>query len=355
MTREPPKDIIHKNYNNYLLELEEKKKQEDSKNFKFIAKPCPSDILAPKYNLIVEQAKIRQKENVNLRLNMWKTTLKPFSFDERDIKKQIEKKEKEERLKAKEMENKDKNVNKKKIDFRLVKKAAEDGYERYKKMKEIDNKAHMTSEHIFHPNIPKDIPKIYKINSKKYKELKEKKRIEQYREEQKEYERKARRAKQNELIIQQLKMQPTNTYRETRSSILRNKAKKEKDESENLYNEVESEIRQDKENQQLKIKNYVQDKLKDLQIRKYLYEENIKIKNMQVKKEQELLEKSYEEQLKNIYEDVNNNRSYLFEKNYEVKESKKKDEHKKSVNPIERFNSIIKTNGLDTDEFNVYI
>eukprot|EP00833_Pecoramyces_ruminatium_P013185 jgi/Orpsp1_1/1187217/evm.model.d7180000056160.1 len=47
MTREPPKDIIHKNYNNYLLELEEKKKQEDSKNFKFIAKPCPSDILAP--------------------------------------------------------------------------------------------------------------------------------------------------------------------------------------------------------------------------------------------------------------------------------------------------------------------
>jgi len=48
MTREPSKDIIHKNYKRYILEQKEKQKQEDAINFKFIANPCPLDILAPK-------------------------------------------------------------------------------------------------------------------------------------------------------------------------------------------------------------------------------------------------------------------------------------------------------------------
>jgi len=42
-----------------------------------------------RYDSIVEQAKLRQKENVDSRLNMWKSILKPFSFDERDIRKQM--------------------------------------------------------------------------------------------------------------------------------------------------------------------------------------------------------------------------------------------------------------------------
>jgi len=109
---------------------------------------------------------------------------------------------------------------------------------------EIDNKAHLTPEHIFHPNITKDIPTFYKINSKKYKELKEKKKIEQYKQEQKEIER---RAKYEKLMLERIKTKPQITYKNTRSTILRNKAKIEKDESEKLYKDVENEIRLDKE------------------------------------------------------------------------------------------------------------
>ncbi|OUM67132.1 hypothetical protein PIROE2DRAFT_5514, partial [Piromyces sp. E2] len=270
---DPPKDIIHKNYNKYIYELEEKRKNEEN-NFKFIAKPPPTDILKPKYDNIMEQAKIRQQENINSRLNMWKTTVKPFSFDSRDAEKQRKKME-EETLKEKEQEKVKNNHIRKKIIFRLVQTAAEDGYERYKKMKEIDNKAHLTPEHIFHPNISKDIPLFYKINSKKYKEMKEKKKIEQFNKEQKEIER---RVKYEKLRLERFKTQPLVTYRDTRSSLLRNKAKNEKDESEKLYKDVEKEIREDKEKDQLKIKNYVQNKLKDLYFRKYTYEKEIKYK-----------------------------------------------------------------------------
>jgi len=357
MTREPSKDIIHKNYKRYILEQKEKQKQEDAINFKFIANPCPLDILAPKYDSIVEQAKLRQKENVDSRLNMWKSILKPFSFDERDIRKQMEKQE-QERLKEKEIENKNKNYNKKKIDFKLVKTAAKDGYEKYKKMKEIDNYAHMTPEHTFHPNISTEIPEIHIINSKKYKELKEKKRIEQYREEQKMIELKEKKAKQNKLFIERLKLQPTNTYKETRSSILRNRAKKEKNEIENLYNEIESEVLQDKEQKQLKMKNYIQNKLKDLNYRNYTYDKDIKGRNMNRRKEQELLEERYKEKLESMNNDINNKRTYLFEQNYEIKKEQNREKEQKELsnkNPIDKFNKIIETNGLDIDEINVYV
>ncbi|ORX77493.1 hypothetical protein BCR32DRAFT_295574 [Anaeromyces robustus] len=340
---DPPKDIIQKNINNYLKEKEEKKKNEERNSFQFIAKPCPKDILKPKYDSIVEQSKLRHKENVNMKLNMWKSILKPFSFDERDLKKQQEKMEKE-----KEKNNEKNKKIKNNIVFKLVQTAAEDGYNRYKKMKEIDKYAHLTPEHKFHPNISKDIPSIYKINSKKYKELKEKKLIEKYKEEKKEMERKAKHEK---LILQKVRMQPTNTYKDTRSSILRNKSIIEKDESEKLYKEIEKELWQDKERDQLKIKNYVHDKLKDLYFRKYFYEKEIKEKGIQNRKEQEILDKKYEEKIKNIYEDINNNRNYLFETPYIPKKSKPE----KEINPLERFNDIIKTNGLNIDDFNVYI
>jgi len=283
---EPPKDIIHKNYNNYLNELEEKRKNEKN-NSKFIAKPCPVDILKPKYDSIVEEAKLRQKENVNSRLNMWKNILQPFSFDSRDTEKYRKKMEME-ALKEKELnDNKNKKVNKK-IIFKLVQSAAEDGYERYKRMKEADNKAHLTPEHIFHPNIPKDIPSFYKINSQKYKELKEKKLLNKYKEEKKEIERKANYEK---LMLQKIRMNPKNTYKNTRSSILRNKAILEKKESDKLYNEVEEELRQDKEKDQSKIKQYVQDKLKDLYLKKYTYDMRLKEKEKQEKKKTRNTEK----------------------------------------------------------------
>ncbi|ORX53373.1 hypothetical protein BCR36DRAFT_411148 [Piromyces finnis] len=366
---DPPNKIIRRNYNNYLSELEEKRKEEEI-NFKFIAKPAPSNILQPKYDNIVKQAKLRQKENVNSRLNMWKTTLKPFSFDSRDAEKQRKKIE-EEALKEEELEkDNNKNYDRKKIVFRLVQTAAEDGYERFKKRNEIDRKAHLTPEHIFHPNISKDIPSIYKINSRKYKELKEKKKIEQYKREQKEIEK---LAKHEKLMLQRVRLQPTITYKNTRSSILRNKAIIEKDESEKLYKDIEKELQQDKKREQLKIKDYVHDKLKDLYFRKYAYENEIKLKKEKAKKEQEELQKSYEDQLKRIYEDVNNNRHYLFEevytqksdeqknneeeRNEEEKNNKqnKKGKQNNEINPLNRFNSIIKTNGLDIDEFNVFI
>jgi len=40
-----------------------------------------------RYDIIVKEAKLRQKENVSSRINMWKNVLQPFSFDSRDTKK----------------------------------------------------------------------------------------------------------------------------------------------------------------------------------------------------------------------------------------------------------------------------
>jgi len=51
-------------------------------------------------------------------------------------------------------------------------------------------------------------------------------------------------------MLQRIKMNPKNTYKNTRSSILRNKANAEKKESEKLYKKVEEELRQDKEKEQ---------------------------------------------------------------------------------------------------------
>jgi len=64
------------------------------------------------------------------------------------------------------------------------------------------------------------------------------------------------KAKHEKLMSQRVSTKPIITYKDTRSSILRNKAKNEKDESEKLYKEVENKIRQDKEKDHSKIKKF---------------------------------------------------------------------------------------------------
>lgn len=92
------------------------------------------------------------------------------------------------------------------------------------------------------------MPIFYKINSQRYKELKEKKLINKCEEEKREMERKAKNEK---LMLQRIRMCPKKTYKDTRSSILRNKAKLEKEESKELYNKIEKELLQDKKKDQI--------------------------------------------------------------------------------------------------------
>jgi len=56
--------------------------------------------------------------------------------------------------------------------------------------------------------------------------------------------------------------------------------------------------------------------------------------------------------------DINNKRTYLFEQNYEIKKEQNREKEQKELsnkNPIDKFNKIIETNGLDIDEINVYV